>query len=345
MKINLETKYYYDLLQNTSLPIYWKQTQLINLYIAEHQFDNIRSGLFASYTPFKFKLNRVLFKLLRVSVNFKLNYIANIVFKLILVQIKNNLIKEVNCLGDYPTLLLMILGPGATISEEIKSLFTLEDYCVGKPFDIFKFNSKIYSYELFEKFFRAKYILKNINKDNTKSNIFIEVGGGLGIQIEVLCRLNAKDKFILIETPSQAYGAYKYLKNIFREKKIYGAHEISKTGLPENFDILILDSSQNIEMQNLSKLGNITAGLNQRSFQEMEISFTKDYLDLFSFLKIDNIFLWEMREGHPEIKIQNRTDRKIYIELLKENYSLKDEKLEYFQDGFQYDVYNFERSK
>ena len=98
-------------------------------------------------------------------------------------------------------------------------------------------------------------------------------------------------------------------------------------------------------MQNLSKLGNITAGLNQRSFQEMEISFTKDYLDLFSFLKIDNIFLWEMREGHPEIKIQNRTDRKIYIELLKENYSLKDEKLEYFQDGFQYDVYNFERSK
>jgi len=339
MQRNKTIDYYLDLIEKLDLPAYWKRTQYINLFIIDKQFKTFRSGLFHSYTPLVLKRNRLLMKGISFFSQRKNYAIASNFYELQIQAFSNQKKDQIDLIGKDPMIPQMVLAPLSAYQEI--NLLDLCDSNLGSPCDLFRLNGKNYTYELLEKRIRAQAILDNMNLNRSEIDIILEIGGSYGLQLEVLMKLLPNCRAINIETPSQAFAAYKYLTKALPNKKIIGSHEVMDGELPQEYDVLILDISKTHLINKLNGEGKISLGINQRSFQEMEWDFTESYLRNFTKLCIPEIFLWEMREGHPAVPHANRSTREKYIKALSKSYIIAKEHLEYSRGGKNYDLYNF----
>ena len=338
--------YYKDKILSSDIPSYWKASQINNMRIAQHLFDDFRSGIYHSYNPLQSEKES---KLSRRIEGFLLSLVGNSRYResvkiFFLKKRIKQLRKQIeplvieSFLGKEPLIPQFTLG--TFFSNFLPSFFDVHESLVGNPIDLFLLKGKPYSYEFVEKFIRSELIRRDSQIETQENSFVVDVGGSFGLQIEVLKKRFPQNKFILIETPSQAYTAWKYLKKVFPNSKIIAPHELTDESDIAEFEISILLNDQ------LSTIGkkpiNISSMINQRSFQEMEWRFVKDYLHFFSSRKVSSIHIWLMPDGFPHVPKDQKTNQSKIKKFLKEKgYILENENLEMIRHDFKFTYTNY----
>lgn len=352
MGLSDEVEFYKREIFASDIPEYWRQTQLENLFVASDFFEYFRYGGFHSYHPLYFEKPDIPLRVLRKmsNISFLPERIRLSIKKLFhmenMKKINRQLDYEISksFLGMQPASLMMTLG--VLLKHFHPSVLRFEDSLVGSPQDVFHFDGGAYTYELVEKQIRALLVDKLVSLSSREAGIVVEIGGSYGLQIELLKKHFPQHKYILIETPSQAFAAWRYLSKSLPSEKLLPAHEISDRNMADislkgvDASIIILTLSQKDLLARLSD--QITLVINQRSFQEMEWKYVDEYLSTMVAVRANDIILWEMSEGHPEIPSSERTTKEKYCNKLSESYVLKYDERDYNLMGSDYDVYHFE---
>jgi putative sugar O-methyltransferase len=195
---------------------------------------------------------------------------------------------HLNALADYRVLLAANSGPDA---------FGLTDFsesAVGNPIEQFSFNGKHYSRSALN-YLLGLSLLKQ-HTDLSNINTVLEIGGGFGTLGEILGKAPKKGlKYIDVDIPPTHFAAEYYLKNVFDKSKVASFADLkdkSTINISDLPDFTVMCSWQ------LEKLkGNVDLFVNFISFQEMEPSVVKNYLNHISRLSARWLLLRNMREG------------------------------------------------
>ncbi len=150
----------------------------------------------------------------------------------------------------------------------------LGDLCIGNPDHVFTIDGRQYTHTLF--YFYCRYATCSRHVDFTKLESYVEIGGGMAMQAEIVKRAHPHLNLFLFDLPTQTYFQAQYLKTAFgSDPKI--------TCLP------------NWEIGN-TQWGQPALLWNAASFGEMEPEIIAFYLDLMRG-RFDFCYLFQLMSG------------------------------------------------
>ncbi len=161
----------------------------------------------------------------------------------------------------------------------------------GNPEDIIKVQGNYYTPQILEYFQNYIYCYPFISFEKIK--VIVELGPGLGKQVEVLKKLYPHLTIILSDLPSQLYVCEQYLKSVFPQDVIsYRETRHLETLRPESGKIYILGNWK------FSLIEKVPVDLfwNAASFQEMEPDIVLNYLRYVNN-SAHHVFLQERMTG------------------------------------------------
>ncbi len=186
-------------------------------------------------------------------------------------------------------------------------------------------------------------------------DVVLELGTGMGRNVEVMAHLFPKSTFFVVDIPPQLYVANQYLQSVFGSRVVTYQDAVElfpddNNSLPEGLrgKIIILPTWR---MPAWSKL-KLDLFWNSASFQEMEPDVVKNYLQLACSMSPGWIYInalphgnyWrEWKPGVGGTKLPVKDD--IYFDTLKEFYTLHQlYNTDYFLRTKDYKSYIFKRS-
>jgi putative sugar O-methyltransferase len=195
---------------------------------------------------------------------------------------------HLNALADYRVLLAANSAPDAF------GLTEFSESAVGNPIEQFSFNGKHYSRSALN-YLLGLSLLKQ-HTDLSNINTVLEIGGGFGTLGEILGKAPKKGlKYIDVDIPPTHFAAEYYLKSVFDKNKVASFADLkdqSTINISNLPDFTVMCSWQLEKLQ-----GEVDLFVNFISFQEMEPSVVKNYLNHISRLSARWLLLRNMREG------------------------------------------------
>ena len=173
-----------------------------------------------------------------------------------------------------------------------KPIENLEASLVGNPEDIFLINGKNYTTSLIYYYLMYAYCSKFVNFESINS--FMEIGSGLGKQIEVIKKLHPHINFFIFDIPPQLYVCEQYLSAIFPDSVISYRETKDMNQIPKTSGKIFIFGNWKInEIENL----NYDIFWNSASFQEMEPNVVSNYLNFVNKQTEKFAFLMERMIG------------------------------------------------
>ncbi|MBT6139411.1 MAG: putative sugar O-methyltransferase [Rhodospirillaceae bacterium] len=171
------------------------------------------------------------------------------------------------------------------------SIFELDCSVAGNPTSSFRVDGNWYTPRIFEKY--RHYIEFVREFDPTTLETIVEIGPGMGQQVEALRKLHPHLSFVLVDIPPQLYVSHQYLKEVFGDDAIdYRSTRGSKiTGLQPGKITFIGPW----DLAGLEPRGR-TALWNACSFQEMSEPVVEGYFEIFRHFARD-LFLLNVKDG------------------------------------------------
>lgn len=162
----------------------------------------------------------------------------------------------------------------------------------GNPEDVFEIGGRTYTMATFFYYLHYVYGSQFLRFDDVR--LYVELGSGMGKQVEVLKKLHPGISFMLFDIPPQLYVAECYLGTVFPGDVVSYQHTRDWTGLPalEAGKIYLCGSWKFPLLEGAA----IDLFWNAASFQEMEPDVVANYLRPIN-LTARNVFLHEFMEG------------------------------------------------
>ena len=209
------------------------------------------------------------------------------------------------------------------INPNTVSVFELDGSLVGNPRSKFCVDGNWYTQQLIEKY--RLYLECFRVFDLTTVDTVVEIGAGMGQQIEILHKLHPHLSFVIIDIPPQLYVSHQYLATVFGDDVV----DYRKTNH---------GSLEDLEPGKLYFLGpwmiprlkprGWTLLWNARSFQEMSEKSIESYHNSFRNFA-QGLFLMNRTKGFPkklmaELGVTDRVDFDFYKSLFHEHYEFVD---------------------
>lgn len=167
-----------------------------------------------------------------------------------------------------------------------------------------------------------------------------ELGSGIGRNAEIWAKLWRKATIVLFDIPPQLYVAHQYLAKVFGERVVH--YNLTRDYCPSGEDVdarfqgkIILLPSWNMPRWKSVK---VTGFWNSASFQEMEPSIVRNYLELVNSMSPDWIYINALPEGNywgawkpGRGGTKARVTEELYMASLKDRYVLEGR---YMTDNF-----------
>ena len=166
----------------------------------------------------------------------------------------------------------------------------------GSPGDIFTSGGRKYSLGLLSKF--IQYIWLRQHVDFSKIDVVLEIGSGIGTNIELLLKLHPHLKVILIEIAPQLYFSQEYLAAIFGDEKgcrysqMKGIKEINHKTLGKHMVFCLLPN-----MIDRIKLEKIDLYFNSASMEEMDLTIVKNYIKYLNNFNTRFVYLMNSKKA------------------------------------------------
>lgn len=173
-----------------------------------------------------------------------------------------------------------------------KSIDEFEASLAGNPEDIIKIDKKIYTMSILYYYLRYVYCCKYLDFNNIE--IMVELGCGVGKQIEVIKKLHPHISFLLFDIPPQLYVSEQYLNVVFHDSVVSYKDTRNMDSIPDirKGKIFIFG---NWKFPILEKV-KIDLFWNAASFQEMEPEVVSNYLKYIN-KRANTVFLQEQMSG------------------------------------------------
>ena len=183
-----------------------------------------------------------------------------------------------------------------------KSIDTFSASLIGDPEDVLDVDGRVYTIPIIYFYMRYIYCSQFLNWDSVHT--MVELGGGLGRQIEILKKLYPEITFLVYDIPPALYIQEQYLKAVFPDSVISyeDTRKYDSLNNLENGKIYILGTRQ----FPLLKDTKIDLFWNAASFQEMEPDIVANYL-LYINKHTENVFLSETMGGQNVAKARGKT--------------------------------------
>jgi putative sugar O-methyltransferase len=174
-----------------------------------------------------------------------------------------------------------------------KPIAELDASAVGNPEDIFLIEGKNYTTSILYYYLQYAYCCQYA--DFNSIDTIMEIGSGVGKQIEVIRKLHPKICFYIFDIPPQLYVCEQYLSALFPKSIVSYRKTRKMTNIPEDRKgkIFIFGNGKLPELNNL----NYDLFWNSASFQEMEPDVVFNYLKFINRQTNKYIFLHEWMEG------------------------------------------------
>jgi putative sugar O-methyltransferase len=150
---------------------------------------------------------------------------------------------------------------------------------IGNPKAHFEVDGKNYTVHMLYYYMRYAWCCKNIDFEKDVK-IFVELGSGMGKQIEVMKKFFPKMTFMVFDIPPQIYVAEQYLKALFPDDVVGYRETRDMEELPEDREgkIYIFGNWQFPILERTD----VDLFWNCASFQEMEPAVVRNYLSVVS---------------------------------------------------------------
>jgi putative sugar O-methyltransferase len=178
-----------------------------------------------------------------------------------------------------------------------KPISSLEASLAGNPEDVFKIDGRTYTMATLFYYLHYVYCSQFVNFENVK--VYVELGSGMGKQVEVLKKLYPDMSFMLFDIPPQLYVCERYLETIFPGDVVsYEAtRELQDPPKPEPGKIYMFGSWKFPILDRVK----IDLFWNAASFQEMEPDVVANYLSYVN-RQAQHVFLHEFMDGKERAK-------------------------------------------
>ena len=177
-----------------------------------------------------------------------------------------------------------------------KSIDHLEVSLVGNPEDVFRVGDQLYTMWTFFYYMYYAYCCNYLDFDSIQT--IVELGPGLGRQVEVIKKLHPDICFLLFDIPPQLYVCEQYLSAVFPDSVVSYRDTRDMDRLPDtrkgkiflfgNWKFPVLGEEE------------IDLFWNALSFQEMEPDVVANYLSYVNH-QTENVFLHQHMEGYPAL--------------------------------------------
>ena len=168
----------------------------------------------------------------------------------------------------------------------------------GNPEDVFTFDGQTYTTSMLQYYMQYAYCCQFMDFDAIGT--VMELGGGIGKQVEVIRKLHPHLSFFLFDIPPQLYVCEQYLRAVFPDSVVSyrQTRDMRSLGAPEPGKIYIFGSWKIAELTDLS----CDLFWNSASFQEMEPELALNYLGFVDRLTRRYVFLQEAMQGMPQAR-------------------------------------------
>lgn len=168
-----------------------------------------------------------------------------------------------------------------------------ETSSVGSPEDLFTVNNKQYTLSILNYYIYYAYCCQFI--DFKSIDTMMEIGSGVGKQIEVIKKLHPQINFYILDIPPQLYVCEQYLTELFPKSVVSyrKTRNMKKIEGNEKGKIYIFGNWKIEELTNF----NYDLFWNSASFQEMEPEVVLNYLKFVNSQTKNSIFLFEIMSG------------------------------------------------
>lgn len=175
-------------------------------------------------------------------------------------------------------------------AEPIESF---EASSVGSPEDLFTINNRQYTLSILNYYIYYAYCCQFIDFNSIDS--MMEIGSGVGKQIEVIKKLHPQINFYILDIPPQLYVCEQYLTELFPNSVISyrKTRNMKRIERNEKGKIYIFGNWKIEELSNF----NYDLFWNSASFQEMEPEIVLNYLKFVNPQTKNSIFLHELMPG------------------------------------------------
>ncbi|OUR98857.1 hypothetical protein A9Q84_05440 [Halobacteriovorax marinus] len=149
-----------------------------------------------------------------------LNFTRSILIKIPKISGLSRVLEVLNVYEDMVTQLYedkVALGYNYLRSID-PTIESISDSCVGSPRFWNSSTGKSYTLDFLQKFLKTTVMDKSI--DFKSVNTVVELGGGFGVQAEVMLKKYPHLNYIIVDLPSQLLVSQNYLKKVFKEKVI-----------------------------------------------------------------------------------------------------------------------------
>jgi putative sugar O-methyltransferase len=173
-----------------------------------------------------------------------------------------------------------------------RSIHELEPSLAGNPEDVFQIGDRTYTMATFFYYLEYVYCCQFIDFDDVQ--VYVELGSGLGKQVEVLKKLHPKICFLLFDIPPQLYVCERYLDTVFPGDVVsyQTTRDLADPPAPEPGKIFMFGSWKFPILERAK----IDLFWNAASFQEMEPDVVANYLRPVN-RRANAVFLHEVMHG------------------------------------------------
>ena len=187
-------------------------------------------------------------------------------------------------------------------ANKAKSISDVSSSLVGNPESMIVVNGKPYTDNFVRYYTMYAFASKSINFDLVQS--VLELGTGIGGQLEVIKKLHPHLTYYIIDIPPQLYVCEQYLKEVFPDDVISYRETRNMKQIPEvtNGKIFIFAPWQLPNLKNLS----YDVFWNSASLQEMDPPIVENYLGFANSQTKKYIFLNALDAKRDLIRIKNK---------------------------------------
>lgn len=174
-----------------------------------------------------------------------------------------------------------------------RPLEALNASIIGNPEDLFVMGDNTYTLSILRYYLEYAYCCHFVQFDALSS--VMEIGSGMGKQVEVLRKLHGRLCFYLFDIPPQIYVCEQYLSAVF-PGSVVGYREtrrLARLPAPEPGKIFIFGTWRLPELAGLSW----DLHWNSTSYEEMEAGQTLNFLKYVNSYTSHHVFLQERMEG------------------------------------------------
>jgi putative sugar O-methyltransferase len=245
----------------------------------------------------------------------------------------------VQVLQKYPSLPILPMGRSITdiirlelrvlemeaklISPNAVSIFDLDCSLAGNPLGKFRVDGNWYTQQLVSKY--QVYLDCFRVFDLAEVDTVVEIGSGMGQQVEILRKLHPHLSFVLVDIPPQLYVAHQYLKTVFGDDVVdYRETNRGSLGELESGKLYFLGPWMLPSFETRGR----TLLWNARSFQEMSEETVKGYYEIFRGFAHE-LFLMNRTKGfskkfREDLQVSDIVDFDFYKNLFGEHYEFID---------------------